>query len=275
MPVITLTTDFGFADYSVASVKGALLKELPDARLIDVTHEIQPFDISEAAFIIKNIYPEFPENTVHIIGVDALPTKITRLLAAKIDGHYFLAADNGILSLILAELKPEKMVEITLGKHNGLSNFPTRDIFVPVASHLLRGGKLEVVGHATNTYKELNVLRPVMQNEDKLLVGTVITIDRFGNVITNISKKIFEDSRRGRDYEVNVRNHKFDRIFTRYADIVNDFEHEVHSHGEKMVLFNSAGFLEIALYKSDPNSFGGANTLLGLQKGDNISIEFS
>ena len=274
MPVITLTTDFGTSDYSVASVKGALLKELPDARLVDVTHEIQPFDISEAAFIIKNIYPEFPAETVHIIGVDALPTRVTRLLAAKIDGHYFLAADNGILSLILAELKPEKMVEITIGRYNELSNFPTRDIFVPVACHLLRGGKLEIIGNPTNIYKELNLLRPVLQNE-KLLVGTVISIDRFGNVITNISKKMFEDYRRGRNFEVNVRNHKFNRILTRYADIVRDFDNEVHSHGEKMVLFNSAGFLEIALYKSDPNSFGGANTLLGLKKGDNISIEFN
>lgn len=274
MSVITFTTDFGIADYSVASVKGAILKELPDARLVDITHEIRPFDISEAAFVIKNVYPEFPDETVHIIGVDALPTKTTRLLASKIDGHYFLAADNGILSLILAELIPEKMVEITIAKYSELSNFPTRDIFVPVACHLIRGGKLEVIGKVTNEYKELNVLRPVLQNE-KLLVGTVITVDRFGNVITNISRKIFEEYRRGRDFEVYVRNFRFNQILNRYSEIVKDFDDEVSSHGEKMVLFNSAGFLEIAMYKSDPNSFGGASTLLGMKKGDNISIEFS
>ena len=273
MSIITLTTDFGLADYGVAGVKGAILKELPDARLVDITHEIRPFDISETAFIIKNVYPEFPDETVHIIGVDALPTKSTRLLAAKIDGHYFLAADNGVLSLILAELKPEKMVEITIGRYNALSNFPTRDIFVPVACHLIRGGKLEIVGNITHEYKELNLIKPVIHNE-KLLVATIISIDRFGNVITNISKKLFEEHRKGREFEVNVRNFKITKIFERYTDIVNEYDKEVHSHGEKMVLFNSAGFLEIALYKSDPNTFGGANTLFGLKKGDNISVEF-
>ncbi|MDO5655321.1 MAG: SAM-dependent chlorinase/fluorinase [Flavobacteriaceae bacterium] len=274
MPVITLTTDFGNADHSVASVKGALLKEMPDARLVDITHEIQPFDIAETAMVIKNVYPNFPENTVHIIGVDAIPDNNARLLAAKIDGHYFLAADNGVLSLILAELKPEIMVEITIGRYNPQSNFPTRDIFVPVASHLLRGGKLEIIGNTTNTYKELNYTKPIMQNE-KLLVGIVISIDRFGNIITNIKKQTFEEHRRGRNFTVNVRNHQFKKILNRYADIILEFPPGFNVHGEKMAIFNASDFLEIALYKSDPKTFGGANTLLGINKGDNISIEFN
>lgn len=273
MPVITLTTDFGTKDYMVASLKGAILKELPDARLVDLTHEIQPFNIGEAAYVIKNAYPDFPTETVHIIGVDALPTEKTKLLAAKIDGHYFISADNGILSLILADLRPENLVEITLGKYNALSNFPTRDIFVPVACHLIRGGKLEIIGNPTQNYKELNFLRPIVKGNS--IKGNVIYIDNFGNVITNIRKKKFEDVGKGRNFEILVRNFSFDKIMKRYSDVVKNIDEEVNSHGDRMALFNSAEFLEIAVYKSNPSSFGSASSLFGLKIGDPISIEFS
>lgn len=273
MSVITLTTDFGIKDYMVASVKGAILKQLPDARLVDITHEIEPFNIGEAAYVIKNAYPDFPKDTVHIIGVDPLPDEVTKLLAAKIDGHYFVCADNGILSLILSELKPEKLVEITLGKYDSFSNFPTRDIFVPVACHLVRGGLLEIVGSVTNQYKEFSKLKPVL-NQDKTIVGTVIYIDNFGNIVTNITEKFFNKVGKGREFEVAVRNKTFTQIQKRYTDVVKDFGNESFYGGDSMVLFNSAGFLEVAIYKGNPKMYGGANTLLGLKLDDTISIEF-
>lgn len=274
MSVITLTTDFGNKSYIVASIKGSILKELSDAKIIDITHEIEPFNILKTAFTIRNVYRDFPEGTIHVIGVDTLPTKVTRLLAAKIDGHYFIAADNGILSLILSEQKPENMVEITLGRFNELSNFPTRDIFVPVACHLARGGKLEIIGNKTENYKESNSLKPIVTN-DILLSGTVVHIDNYGNVVTNIQKKMFDEVRRGRNFEVLVRNFRFNKISTRYADVVKDHDNEVASHGESLVLFNSAGFLEVAVYKGNPSTFGGASSLFGLGLGDRISIEFN
>lgn len=274
MSVITLTTDFGNRGYMVASIKGAILKEFENVYLVDITHEVEPFNIAEAAFLIRNVYKDFPDGTVHIIGVDSLPNKVTKLLAAKIDGQYFISADNGILSLILAEQRPENMVEITLGRFHEFSNFPTRDIFVPVACHLLRGGKLEVIGNYTETYKELNTIRPVIHGDDNIM-GNVIHIDNYGNVITNIQKKLFEEKRRARNFVIQVRHLPFEKIVDRYADAVKDFENEVDYHGEKMVLFNSAGYLEVAVYKGNPNSFGGASSLLGLSVGDVISVEFS
>lgn len=273
MAIITLTTDFGIGDYMVAGVKGAILKELSEVQIIDISHEIEPFNLGEAAYVIKNVYQNFPENSIHIIGVDALPNEVTRLLAAKIDGHYFICADNGILSLILSELKPEELVEITLGRYDAYSNVPTREIFVPVACHIARGGLLEIIGKKTNTYKHLNFLKP-QTKENKLLIGTVIYIDNFGNVITNISRKQFDEVGKGRAFEVAVRNFKFTSILNRYSEVVKEFNKEINSHGEKMVLFNSAGFLEVAIYKSNPKTVGGANTLLGLKIGDNISVEF-
>ena len=271
MSIITITTDFGVKDYMLAAVKGSILKELPDACLVDVSHHISPFDLEEAAYIVKNVYPNFPQGTVHIIGVDALPNKHKKLLAAEIEGQYFLAADNGVLSLIMAEIRPTKIVEITLNQYEEFSNFPTRDIFVRVACHLIRGGILEIIGKSVNEYKELNNIKPIIK-EDKTLVGTVIYIDNFGNVITNITKNFFEEFRKGREYEIQVRNLTFNKINTKYSDAVKDFDNEVIFHGDSIILFNSSNYLEIAIYKPNVNTHGSANTLFGLKKGDNIYV---
>ena len=271
MSIITITTDFGVKDYMLAAVKGSILKELPDARLVDVSHHISPFNLEEAAYIVKNVYPNFPQGTVHIIGVDALPNKHKKLLAAEIEGQYFLAADNGVLSLIMAEIRPTKIVEITLNQYEEFSNFPTRDIFVRVACHLIRGGILEIIGKSVNEYKELNNIKPIIK-EDKTLVGTVIYIDNFGNVITNITKNFFEEFRKGREYEIQVRNLTFNKINTKYSDAVKDFDNEVIFHGDSIILFNSSNYLEIAIYKPNVNTHGSANTLFGLKKGDNIYV---
>lgn len=271
MSIITITTDFGIKDYMLAAVKGSILKELPDARIIDVSNNISPFNLEEAAYVVKNVYPNFPEKTVHIIGVDALPNKNKRLLAAEIEGQYFLAADNGILSLIMSEIRPTKIVEITLDQYEEFSNFPTRDIFVRVACHLVRGGVLEIVGKVIDNYKELNIIKPIIRDE-KTLVGTVIYIDNFGNVITNITKRFFEDFVKGRGYEIQVRNTPFNKINTKYSDAVKDFDNEVNYHGDGLVLFNSSNYLEIAIYKPNLNTHGSASTLFGLKKGDNIYV---
>ncbi|MRI63553.1 hypothetical protein EDM00_06055 [Ornithobacterium rhinotracheale] len=270
MPIITITTDFGLKDYSLAAVKGSILKELPDARLVDISHDIRPFDLKETAYIIKNAYPNFPMGTVHIIGVDALPDKNKKLLAARIDGQYFLAADNGILSLILSETKPDEMVEITIGKYDPFSNFPTRDIFVPVACHLLRGGTLSLVGNPTNDFKALSELSPIIR-DDETIIATIIYVDKFGNAITNVTKRFFKDFVRGKNFEIKFFNNKIDKIIERYND-VNPESEDFNRIGEQFALFNSTGYLEIGVYKSDPKRQGAASTLFGLKEGGQIYI---
>ncbi|AFL96433.1 S-adenosyl-l-methionine hydroxide adenosyltransferase family protein [Ornithobacterium rhinotracheale] len=270
MPIITITTDFGLKDYSLAAVKGSILKELPDARLVDISHDIRPFDLKETAFIIKNAYPNFPAGTVHIIGVDALPDKNKKLLAARIDGQYFLAADNGILSLILAETKPDEMVEITIGKYDPFSNFPTRDIFVPVACHLVRGGTLSLVGNATEEFVSLNSLVPMKRDEDTI-IATVIYVDKFGNAVTNVTQRYFRDFVRGRNFEIKFYSNSIDEVHERYSDIKPD-EEERNRMGNVFALFNCTGFLEIGVYKSDPKRQGAACTLFGLKEGAQIYI---
>src|SRR5690606_6682428 len=170
----------------VASVKARIYKELPDAVIVDISHGINPFDIAEAAFVVKNTYKDFPDGTIHIIGVDALISPVKKPIAALIDEHYFIGTDNGILSLISTEIASKELVEISIPQVQQESVFPTRDIFVPVACHLARGGKLSVAGQKLKSIKEISALKPTVKDE-KLITGTVIYIDVYGNAITNIS----------------------------------------------------------------------------------------
>ena len=114
MSLITLTTDFGTKDHFVGAVKGAIYSEFPDMKIVDISHEISPFNITQTAYILKNAYKSFPEGTVHIIGVDSEINKENKHIALKIDNHYFICADNGVISLIASDIKPEKIVEINI-----------------------------------------------------------------------------------------------------------------------------------------------------------------
>jgi S-adenosylmethionine hydrolase len=140
MAVITLTTDFGLKDHFVGAIKGTIYRELADAKIVDISHAISPFNIQECAYILKNSYKAFPDGTIHIVGVDSEPTTENQHIAVLVDGHYFIGANNGVVSLITAEINPEKVVEINIP--NPLhGSFPVLDVFVKVACHIALGGK--------------------------------------------------------------------------------------------------------------------------------------
>lgn len=273
MSIITLTTDFGLKDSYVASLKASIYKELPEVIVVDISHTISPFGIEEGAFIVKNSYKDFPDGTIHIIGVDELLNPSKKAIAALIDGHYFISSDNGLLSLICAEIAPKELVEITIPQAQKDSSFPTRDIFVPVACHLARGGKLSVVGQKTKSFKELSTLRPMVK-DSKTIIGTVIYIDNFGNAITNISETFFAKVGKKRDFIIRYLNIEFTEIFQNYSHFVKDFSRESDYIGKGLALMGASGFLEIAVYKSNPQTVGAASTLFGLKKGSEIYVEF-
>jgi S-adenosylmethionine hydrolase len=275
MAIITLTTDFGHKDHFVGALKGTIYKELSDAKIVDITHTVSPFNIQECAYILKNSYKAFPEGTVHIVGVDSEPTIENQHIAVLVDNHYFISANNGVISLITSEIEPEKVVEINI-PNPIVGSFPVLDIFVKVACHIVRGGKLEVVGKSFDDLKELKEFAPRITNEGKTIVGSVIYIDNYGNVITNIQKSLFEAYRNGRNFEINARNRKINQIHNRYSDIINfDLgKNQRKGPGDLLALFNSSDYLELAIYKSDLNTVGGASTLLGLDYRDTIIINF-
>lgn len=275
MSFITLTTDFGTKDHFVGAVKGAIYSELPDAKIVDITHHITPFNITETAYILKNTYKSFPDKTIHIVGVDSELSVDNKHIAIELDNHYFICPDNGLIAMIAAEIKPTKIVEINIHNHIETS-FPVLDVFVQVASHIARGGSLNVIGKEITSYKDSIEIRPKVNKLQTVIIGGIIYIDNYGNVITNISRKLFNTIGKGRDFTIVARRYTFKKIYNRYNEIVDySVPKEKRSYdGGKLAIFNSAGFLEIAIYRSNLNTVGGASTLLGLGYRDTITIEF-
>jgi len=275
MPIITLTTDFGTKDHFVGAVKGAIYNELKDVRIVDISHHITPFGITEAAYILKNSYQNFPSNTIHIIGVDSEISVENKPIAIELDNQFFICCDNGIISMITNEIKPDKIVEITI--HNtGEKKFSILDAFVRVACHIARGGMLEVIGKQIEELKQLYEIQPLVNAEENKIVGSIIYIDNFGNVISNISEKTFNNVGKGREFEVVARNYTFKTIYKKYNDIV-DFSvpaEKRQDDGKKLAIFNSENFLEISMYRSNLKTVGGASSLLGLNYRDNITVRF-
>lgn len=275
MPLITLTTDFGTKDHFIGAIKGAILNELDDVNIIDISHEVSPFNITETAYIVKNAYKNFPKGSIHIIGVDSELSVETKHIALEMDEHFFICPDNGVISMIASEIKPEKIVEITI--HNAIiSSFNVLDVFVKVACHIARGGTLEVIGKEIEDYKQLTEVHPYINEDKTQIVGTVIYIDNYGNVISNISQKLFNEIGKGREFQVIARNYTFDKVFRKYNEVVNFKipEEQRLDDGKKLAIFNSADFLEIAIYRSNLKTVGGASSLLGLDYRDTITVRF-
>jgi S-adenosylmethionine hydrolase len=275
MPIITLTTDFGEKDPFVGGVKGAIYSEMEDVRIVDISHGISPFHIMEAAYIIQSAYRSFPEGTVHIIGVDSGLTPENQHLAVLLDGHYFICADNGIISMLASEIKPTKMVQINI-HDRVISNFPVLDVFVRVACHLARGGTLEVIGKPVSSIRQLTGIKPVINSETNQIIGNVIYIDNYGNTVTNISRTLFEKTGKGRRFRITARTVRFEEVFNNYSDAINfDLPPEKREEdGKKLALWNSSDFLELAIYKSNPQTVGSSSSLFGLEYRDSVTVNF-
>ena len=275
MIFVTLTTDFGHKDYSIAVIKAALLSQIPEANIIDISHQISPYNHSETAYILKNSYTAFPKGSIHIIGVESEFTPENIHLAMEFDGHFFIGADNGIFSLIKEELKSIKTVAINIHK-SVITSFPVLDVFINVAAHISRDGALEVIGSPVNEIRELTNIKPVINPEGNKILGSVIYIDNYGNVVTNITEKLFKKIGKTRNFMISARTLKFRKIHNSYGGSI-DFslpKEKREEDGKKVALFNSAGHLELAVYKSNPFTVGSASSLFGLNYRDPITIEF-
>ena len=257
MAIITLTTDLGLKDYYVGAVKGFIYGQLPAVTIVDISHQNAVFNIAEAAYIIKNSYSNFPKETIHIVGVGTEESALTPHVCVLYDGHYFIGADNGMFALIF-ERKPEKIIELTLPSENGNHLFPTRDCFAKAACHIARGGTLEIIGKPKLQLNEGVFLRPALFGN--VLRGSVIYIDAFDNAVTNITLGIVKEVGKGRPFMLDLGKFKIDQLSKAYSDV---------PEADILALFNSAGYLEIAMNR------GSASQMLNLQTGDTISIHFT
>ncbi|GGA85597.1 hypothetical protein GCM10008015_27930 [Flavobacterium palustre] len=274
MSIITLTTDYGLKDHFVGSLKGKILSEYPEAQIIDISHDIDPFNIVEASYIIGASYSSFPKGTVHLIGVDMELNKENQHIVMQWNDSYFIAADNGILSMLSQKIVPQKIVAINI--HDRLpSDASGLDVFVTVACHIARGGLLNVIGKEISSLKEITEMKAVVANDSNSLKGHVIYIDHFGNVVTNITKKQFLEVAKGRPYEIQMKTKNIKTILPNYSAIAISDKYPIKNYeGEKLAIFNEAGYLEIAIFRSNPSKIGSANSLLGLNYRDAVTIEF-
>ena len=275
MAIVTLTTDFGNKDHSVSVIKAALIHQISDLTIIDISHQISPYNASETAYILKNAFRAFPKGSIHIVGVESEWTPENIHIAVEFEGHFFIGADNGILSMVLENLKATKIVEINIHK-SIVSSFPVLDVFVSVAAHIARNGALEVIGKPIVKIKELTNINPVVNREGNQILGSVIYIDNYGNLVTNIKKTYFEEIRKTRNFIIFARTVKFKNIYKGYSEAI-DFSlprNKRDEDGKKLALFNSANHLELAVYKSNPQTVGGASSLFGLDYRDPVTIKF-
>lgn len=256
----------GLRDYYVGALKGAIYSQLPDAIVVDISHAVAPFDIAQASFVLRNAYPHFPKGSVHIIGVNPeldLDAGIMHVLV-KYSDQYFIGADNGIFSLLF-DREPDQIFELDLSQAVDDLTFPTKDVFVPAACHLLRGGTPEVIGKRREMLIERTLFRPVV--EENAIKGNIIYIDSYGNAITNITRQQFREVVRGRNFRV---------VYGRASEGIREISEAYNNvpEGERLALFGSGGFLEIAINRGAYGSGGGAESLLGLKVNQSVRIEF-
>lgn len=258
MPLLTLTSDIGQQDYLVGAVKAQLLQVNPDFNIVDISHSISPFNYPQAAYICRNAIKNFPELTYHIILVNLFEKKPEQLLLAFHNNQYLLCADNGLLNMILEE-KPEIVIGIPLDKMAIKNTLYCADIMGKAVNQLVHGESIKDIGTPDVNYREKNHLRPLLDNN--WIEGQIIFIDNFENVIVNITREQFEEQRKGRSFRIVFkRDEMIDRISESYADV---------NEGEKLALFNSAGYLEIAINK------GNAAGLFGLKGFNERSTQVS
>ncbi|MBK9733064.1 MAG: SAM-dependent chlorinase/fluorinase [Chitinophagaceae bacterium] len=258
MPLITLTTDFGTRDHYAAAVKGELLKAIKSATIVDISHDITPFDIMHGSFVLKNSYHHFPDGTYHLIGVNMNSEEgISHLVVMK-EQHIFIGPDNGIFGLLWDGEMPKEIFQLQPRKEESTGTLPMMDLYVRAVKHLSEGGKPNDIGVKVAFFRQSTMGRPIISTD--YIRASIIYFDRFENAVVNIRKAEFESIQQNRKYVL---------YFKRYDDI--DIIHDNYFHvleSEKICLFNSSGYLEIAINK------GNAMGLLNLNVGDIVQIEF-
>lgn len=256
--IITLTTDWGLLDHYVGAVKGSIISKLPDARIVDITHEIPPFDLKKAAFILRNAYRHFPEKTIHIIGVNTEESETVPHIVVQHNKHFFIGADNGIFTLLFNEI-PQMIYELRIPQDSGFFTFSTRDRFVKTAVHLALGNDIDELGVPRTELNTFINMQPQINGNQ--LQARVMYVDNYENLFLNVTANEFRQIGLDRRFSLFIKG-KPEKI-----NMVHDAYGEV-AEGEIVVLYSTTGFVEVAVNK------GNAASLLGYKPDQVVIIEF-
>ena len=256
MPIVTLLTDYGLQDYYVAALKARILKDCPQATIVDISHLIPNGDIATAGFTLRSVFDDFPKGTVHLVAVGAASSHKDDFIAIRLDGHYFIGTNNGIWSLV-SDKQPSAC--ISLPQPDVITNaFPAKFVFAPAAAELLNGTEITDLGNPFEYELKKRLFRQAIVRENELH-GSVVHVDNYGNLITNISFRTFEKARDGRKFKITFGYETFTGISKHYNS---------QEYGDCVILFNSQNLLEIAI------NHGNAAQLLGLGYNSPIQVRF-
>jgi S-adenosyl-L-methionine hydrolase (adenosine-forming) len=236
-PIVTLTTDFGTKDHFAAVMKGVILGICPGATLVDISHEVQPFEIQEGAFVVAQAFRFFPRKTIHIVVVDPGVGSARRAILVEAEGQYFIAPENGVLAMVYSK-RGSKVREITADKYflQPVSRtFHGRDVFAPAAAHLAKGARPSSFGKLIDDYLKPAFTEP-QRTSKRQWMGTVLHIDRFGNMITNFNIDEFPTVRM-KPFEFAVGTQHLTELALTYAEM---------PVGEPFVIVGSSGYLEVS-----------------------------
>lgn len=256
MSIVTFTSDFGTSDHYVAAVKATLLSAKPDIQVVDISHDIAPFDIPHMAYTLRSVYHRFPSGTIHLIAANGNDREKDKerdaLLLSKINGHFFIAPNNGVISL----LADSPLGDVYQWLEVPVSNFPSLKA-ADLAVELARGKSLENLGSLTLSYKQLTLRQPKATKRE--IAGHVIRVDHYGNLVTNIKKQDFDILSKGRFYSLHFGRER--------SHTVNQSIREVEP-GEAFFIFNQEDLLLIGINQ------GHASQLLGLHFDSPVYIQF-
>lgn len=249
MALVTFLSDFGYSDHYVAAVKAKLLGVNSQLQILDISHQIEHYNISHAAYVLRSVFNEFPKQTVHLVAVGLENESI----AVEIDNHYFIGPNNGLFSLISTKPASRKI----LLNGDKTIRFPAREVYAEAAAKLASGTALDELGSPLENYKEM--LSRLMRASKKQITGHVIRIDHYGNLITNIEEEAFNILSKGKKYNILFAREKISRVAKTISEV---------DPGDCFVVFNSLGLMQIGIHQ------GHANLLLGMTDDSTVLINF-
>jgi hypothetical protein len=256
--LITFITDFGLSDHFVGVMKGVVAGIAPTALVVDITHDIAPYNVTEAAFVIAETWPYFPKRTIHVVVVDPGVGSARRPILAEAGGHFFIAPDNGVLSMVF-DATPHKIRVISNPKvmRRDISRtFHGRDVFAPAAAHLAKGAQPAAFGKRIQDFVRIWIAQPSPKGQNAWR-GVVLKVDRFGNLITNFAARDFAGINT-RPFEMRAGTQRLHRLVLTYSDT---------AVGDVFVIVGSSGYLEIAANQAS------AASLLGCSAGGPVELD--
>ncbi len=276
MGVITLTSDFGTKDHYVARIKAALLKFAPESTVVDISNEVDHFNITAAAYLVRSTYLDFPEGSVHLVALNNTLIPINRFIVVVAHKRFLIAPDNGIIPEIVSSEAIEEIRIIEAFKL--LSGFHELDVLTRAAAHLANGGALSILGGETDEIIQLQSRQARLSEDAGRIEGEVIYIDHFGNAVTNIKKEDVEVRRNDRSIVIKARTHSIQGIENSFqsfaAKLIKSTKKRNAAEGELLALFNSSNHLQLSVYGSIPQVTGSVVSLLGLELGTRVDLLF-